>query len=790
MNNLDNHDHINTLFERSFDLNSNIIYFPVRHHSPACSYHIKKIIDEYSPDCVLIEGPSDADDLIEILKDTEQVRPPICIYSSFDDKNGAVSEECEKYRAYYPFLEYSPELIAIRYSAQNNIDSHFIDLSYQGQILNVPEQKKTYEFYNDNSSDYYRLVAEKSGCRSFGEFWERYFETAAFEKSSADFVKSVFMLGAYMRKLSNPDMLNSYREFFMKNKIKEYQKKYNKIMVIAGAFHICGLTEDSKAEKLKLKKPPASQCGNYIMPYSFAETDSRSGYGAGIPFPAFYSKVWETLNNNEQKPYDKCVADFIITASRHARKKQPVSLPDETQALYMAKELAALRDKSQAGAYELLDGAAAAFVKGDINSSAAFEIDFLMKIMTGMGAGTIKLNDENAELIPPCAVDFLAKCKTFRINTGNVAIQNITLDVVKNPKHYAKSCFLHQMDFLGTGFCKCEKGPDYVNNRNTSLVREIWTARFSSDVMAKLIDLSVYGSSVEELCINLLKKDFANCITAETVGKFLLKIYVLGLSDKLGFYLDDSMKIILSDNDFISECSLISSLNKLIVLQKQITADENKKAAELLKTAFEIAMYRLNDVKSADNIAEEICEGIKIMYSISSDYEYCPRETFLNEISAAANSDSAPEVFGACIALSFKSGKISQTECCDSIENYMLSANFEDAARFLVGLIYLGRDIIFTNIDVLLSIDNAVSQMTPEEFMEILPVMRRGFTEFLPTETSRISKTITSHYNADENAVSGSLIFSSEEIVFAKQCDKDAFDLINEWGLLDHGADN
>ena len=42
-------------FEKSFDFSSGIIYFPVRHHSPACSFHLKKIIDEYSPDCVLIE---------------------------------------------------------------------------------------------------------------------------------------------------------------------------------------------------------------------------------------------------------------------------------------------------------------------------------------------------------------------------------------------------------------------------------------------------------------------------------------------------------------------------------------------------------------------------------------------------------------------------------------------------------------------------------------------------------------------------------------------------------------
>jgi hypothetical protein len=27
-------------FQRAFDLNSPLVYFPVRHHSPACTWHL------------------------------------------------------------------------------------------------------------------------------------------------------------------------------------------------------------------------------------------------------------------------------------------------------------------------------------------------------------------------------------------------------------------------------------------------------------------------------------------------------------------------------------------------------------------------------------------------------------------------------------------------------------------------------------------------------------------------------------------------------------------------------
>ena len=41
-----------------------IILLPVRHHSPACAWHIVRMIEKLKPDAVLIEGPENAGSLI------------------------------------------------------------------------------------------------------------------------------------------------------------------------------------------------------------------------------------------------------------------------------------------------------------------------------------------------------------------------------------------------------------------------------------------------------------------------------------------------------------------------------------------------------------------------------------------------------------------------------------------------------------------------------------------------------------------------------------------------------
>ena len=110
-----------------FDYGQRILFFPVRHHSPACSFHLKKAIESYAPQCILVEGPENANGLIPVFvnKDT---KAPFAVYYSYKDSLGLVGEEKEEYKCYYPFLDCSPELVALRTAEALKIPAAFIDL--------------------------------------------------------------------------------------------------------------------------------------------------------------------------------------------------------------------------------------------------------------------------------------------------------------------------------------------------------------------------------------------------------------------------------------------------------------------------------------------------------------------------------------------------------------------------------------------------------------------------------------------------------------------------------------
>ena len=101
-------------------------------------------------------------------------------------------EESKHYKCYYPFLDYSPELTALREAHKIKTDVSFIDLSY-GDILAASAEKLTQgeapRNYNDDyllaRNDYIDRLCEKTGLRSFDEFWEKYFEINGFYEDSA-----------------------------------------------------------------------------------------------------------------------------------------------------------------------------------------------------------------------------------------------------------------------------------------------------------------------------------------------------------------------------------------------------------------------------------------------------------------------------------------------------------------------------------------------------------------------------------------------------------------------------
>src|SRR5690242_7826826 len=74
-------------------LAEDLYWLPVRHHSPTIAAQVGATIRERKPKVVFIEGPHEAQGMIDFLIDSK-TRPPVAIYSSFRD-DSAVAPKSE-----------------------------------------------------------------------------------------------------------------------------------------------------------------------------------------------------------------------------------------------------------------------------------------------------------------------------------------------------------------------------------------------------------------------------------------------------------------------------------------------------------------------------------------------------------------------------------------------------------------------------------------------------------------------------------------------------------------------
>ena len=787
-------DSFDNNFEISFNesqnkiIKENIKFFPVRHHSPVCAFHLKKIIDEFKPETILIEGPSDANFLMEYMID-ENTTAPFCIYSSYIDKSK------EKCRSYYPFLDYSPEFVAIKKSHELKINCSFIDMPF-GSIIENSENninKKPISIYDKdnnkfNVNDYTSRLTKKSGLRSFAELWERDFEINGILKNSEDFIKSVFALGYYMRLIESEDIETKNREYFMAKNIKEcIDKKIDRILVITGSFHVNGIIdklkdfENIEREFNKLKKYNIQNSSNYLIPYSFEEADQRKGYIAGIEYPAFYNNIWKKLNEDLiENAYTETVKSFIVKAAGINRDYYNVNIPDCINAYYMAINLAKLRGKNNAGVYELIDAVKSAFVKGEISLENTGNIELMMKLLSGIANGKVS----SKSIVPPVVSDFRNICKTHRIRIDKTETTESTLDIIKDKNHFEKSKFFHKMRFLDIGFCKLIKGPDYIEKTDKNLAREIWKYKYNSQVEALLIDKSVYGTSVEELCLNFIKDKLKSRLNGEEISKLIIESTVMGLYNFLIDNYNEIENIILSDNDFISLCKALDNFSYLINIEK-INGNINKdrenifsnvdiisKIKSLSKLGFILAAQNMESIKNLDEEnALKYSVYIKnlFIYTLENEDLDC-REIFYGSIdSMTQNTFGSSHIYAVCLSIKYKSSLIDAKEFASIISNFLETAETESIAYFLNGVFLIARDILFINNDLINEIDKIVKNIEENKFIEILPNLRFAFTNLTPTETERLSLIIAKLYKTKESNTES---ISKEEIQRAKIIDK------------------
>ncbi|MDO5416992.1 MAG: DUF5682 family protein, partial [Lachnospiraceae bacterium] len=225
--------------------------FGIRHLSPAGAWYLRQVLDERKPELILVEGPSDFNELMEELASPE-VQPPFAVM--------AYTKALPVRTILYPFAVYSPEYQAIRWAAEHHCPCRFCDLPSEvflgleearekrradkEPLGNETPQSGPLEEENPNAF-VYRSLDKLSEDGSHETFWERTMEHAAdwegYQRGAAEFGRSLRSLT-----LGNSveDAENLVREAYMSRVIQDAAAEgvpVEKILVVTGAYHVDGI---------------------------------------------------------------------------------------------------------------------------------------------------------------------------------------------------------------------------------------------------------------------------------------------------------------------------------------------------------------------------------------------------------------------------------------------------------------------------------------------------------------------------------------------------------------------
>lgn len=285
--------------------NNGVHLFGIRHLSPTGAYHLQTFLNEVKPELVLVEGPSDATELIGQIT-LSGVKPPIAIL--------AYTEQLPIRTLVFPLAEYSPEYQAFQWAERHGAEARFIDLpsavsvSLHTSLSAASEKEELAEavrLHRKEVNNRYEEVALRAGDSDYETYWERSFEHC---NEPSTYRRSIHTFSSEMRTISEAEERmytpletahNDIREAYMRAKIAEAIAEgipAEKIVVVIGAYHVSGLEANLEGiTEEEVASLPKISTKLTLMPYSYYKLSSQSGYGAGNVSPYYFELAWQCL---------------------------------------------------------------------------------------------------------------------------------------------------------------------------------------------------------------------------------------------------------------------------------------------------------------------------------------------------------------------------------------------------------------------------------------------------------------------------------------------------------------
>lgn len=754
-----------------------VVYFPIRHHSPACACHLERLLRDWKPQAILIEGPACFTPLIPLILHSK-TKAPFAVYVSFVDQEEPEASEKgpdfgpTRHAAYYPFCDYSPELVSLRVGTELGASLRFIDLDYPDQIREernvekegAPRVESLLAERPYQRSRYLQDLARRAGCRDHNDLWDHLFETrlaqAGAPNSVERFIRDVAGWCYFARADATPEMLRAEsthaREEAMARAINlELSRGTQRIVVVTGGFHTVALPRLVRAKgcsstKGGCKKEDSVAC---LVRYSFEQLDALNGYAAGMPSPFYYDQLWRAAVEQEaHQAFSTITTQVLVDLGRLTRRKKmasALSAADEIAALEQASRLALIRGHPGPTREDLLDSIRSCFVKGAIDAEGKVVLSLALHTLGGTGVGEVP-PEAGA---PPLVEDFRRTARKMRLSIEDSLRRKSSLDLYRKTVHRQVSRFFHSLTFLEVPFANLAAGPDFVKGSGLERIYEHWTYQWTPQTESQLVEASIYGATIQDAAASRLIRTI---VELEDIGQGRSAAIAVGMlvhACRMGLHQHTGRLLALIAQQVGEDpaiASLAGALNQLVLLWQSREPLEAHRLAEipqLIRAAYERACYLLQDLASTpDDAAEQALQSIEsirdALHASNRVGQSLDKELFWVPLSRAIEQSKGPALLiGGASGLLHEEGRLNEPELLKNMAGYLnaTSANAGQSTGFLIGLLRTCRELAWRQPALVSSVESMLAGWSEEEFIARIPHLRLAFANLTPRETDLVA---------------------------------------------------
>jgi len=721
--------------------------FGIRHFSPAGAYYVKEYLDKLKPKIVLIEGPSDFNDLIgEIVG--KNVSPPIAIM--------AYTLEAPIQTIVYPFAEFSPEYQAILWAKENKVECRFCDLP-SSIFLGIENAKEKNEEQGESLNSFiHRKIDEYSEDSDSEVFWERVMEQAsdynAYYNGARDYGKNLRELT-----LSNTlsDAKNIIREAYMSKVVFDVCNegyKTDEIAMIVGAFHVEDIESGNfiLTEK-EVKQLPKLEAKKTLMPYSYYKLSTYSNYGAGNKAPGYYEFLWKGFNK-EDIFYPTFI--YLSKIAEYQRKTgNMVSSAQIIEAVQLAISLANIHDSKIPTLKDIQDAAITCMAHG----SYAELVMAMANVEVGKKIGKIPQEAIQTSI----QSDFYSLLKELKLEKyQSLSATELRLDLreklrVQSEKaalmDLNRSYFFHKLRVLKISFVKLiEK-----NQENTTWAED-WVLQWSPETEIEIVETILKGDTIEFATAFELMQRINNSTTLSQMAEVVKDAFYCGMPKALEKAFQALQNCISGDIP-VDEIARTMSTLSLMLRYGDIRKLNMEVLIPILEQLFLRVCLMLPSESTCDNeAATKLSESIIILHNVAENHDFLDRERWYNLLTEIAKRDDLnTKISGLAMAILLEAGKVDNDTLGQEVERRLSKGiPAELGATWFEGLSMKNHYTLIARLGLWEKLQNYISDLDEEEFKRALLFLRRAFADFTSNEKHDIAENIAEIWGLNKYEVS------------------------------------